>query len=67
MPYEKETDRYEDVLLTYNDVQLLSSRENVAAYFSSLHYNTDERVEQTTTAMGFTSEHLRTPDEFPPF
>ena len=59
MPYEKEIDRYEDVLLTYDDVQLLSSRENVAAFFSSLHYNTDERVTQTTAAMGFTSDHMR--------
>jgi hypothetical protein len=56
MPHEKDIDRYEDVLLTYNDVQLLSSRENVAAFFSSLHYNTDERVTQTTATMGFTSD-----------
>ncbi len=59
MAYEKEIDRYEDVLLSYNDVQLLSSRESVAAFFSALHYNTDKRVEQTTAAMGFTSDHLR--------
>jgi TaqI-like C-terminal specificity domain/Eco57I restriction-modification methylase len=59
MAYEKEIERYEDVLLTYNDVQLLSSRESVAAFFSALHYNTDARVEQTTTAMGFSSDALR--------
>src|SRR6266536_1653866 len=59
MAYEKEIDRYEDVLLSYDHVQQLSSRKDVVAFFSTLHYNTDERVEQTTAAMGFTSEHLR--------
>ncbi len=59
MPYEKETDRDENFSPNYNDVQLLSSRDTLAAFFSSLHYNTDERVTQTTDAMGFTSEQLR--------
>src|SRR5450755_2879292 len=59
MPYEKEIERYEDVLLTYDNVQQLSSRESVAAFFSALHYDTDARVEQTTAALGFSSDALR--------
>src|SRR5690242_8901531 len=57
--YEKDVDLYEDVPLDYDDIQLLSSRDGVAAFFSMLHYNTDERVEQTIAAMGFTAESLR--------
>src|SRR6266567_753648 len=59
MAYEKDIEQYDDVPLNYDDVQQLSSRKDVAAFFSTLRYNTDERVEQTTAAMGFTSEHLR--------
>ncbi len=41
------------------DVQLLASRDAVAAFFATLGYNTDARTPQTAAAMGITAESLQ--------
>jgi hypothetical protein len=51
--------RYEDIALTVDDIQALSSREQIITFFSRLHYNTDARLEQTPTAMHFDTASLR--------
>jgi hypothetical protein len=53
------TDGYEDIALTYEDVQELSSREQVVAFFGRLRYAVGTRVEQTLGAMNFPSENFR--------
>src|SRR5882724_11492345 len=61
MAYHEDVDRYEDILLDYHDIQLLSSLEGVIAFFGKLRYNIDDHLAQTTAAMDFTSEQMRTP------
>ncbi len=49
----------DDYELTREDVQDLSSRDAIAAFFAKLGYNTNERLVQNTAAMGFGSELLK--------
>ena len=49
----------DDYELTREDVQDLSSRDALAAFFAKLGYNTNERLVQNTAAMGFGSEMLK--------
>jgi TaqI-like C-terminal specificity domain/Eco57I restriction-modification methylase len=51
-------DGYNDIALTYKDVQELSSREKVVAFFGRLHYDISPRMRQTLAAMNFTSDNL---------
>jgi hypothetical protein len=49
----------DDVDLQIPDIQALESREQVAALFAMLGYNTEARLTQTTEAMGLTGENLK--------
>jgi hypothetical protein len=49
----------EDYELSREDIQDLSNRDAVAAFFAKLGYNTNERLLQNTAAMGFGSELLK--------
>ncbi len=49
----------EDYELSREDVQDLSNRDALAAFFAKLGYNTNERLIQNTVAMGFGSELLK--------
>src|SRR6266852_726836 len=49
----------EDRALSREDIQLLSSRDALAAFFAKLGYDTNERLVQSVAAMGFTSDTLK--------
>src|SRR5579859_341108 len=49
----------EDYELSREDIQLLSSRDALAALFAKLGYDTNDRLVQNVAAMGFTSDILK--------
>src|SRR5437667_1068370 len=49
----------EDYELSREDIQLLSSRDALAAFFAKLGYDTNDRLVQNVAAMGFTSDNLK--------
>ncbi len=49
----------EDYELTREDVQLLSSRDALTAFFARLGYDTNHRLVQNVAAMGITSDSLK--------
>ncbi len=49
----------EDYELSRGDIQDLSNRDALVAFFAKLGYNTNERLVQSTVAMGFGSEVLK--------
>src|SRR5260370_17641247 len=49
----------EDYELSREDMQLLSSRDALAAFFAKLGYDTNDRLVQNVAAMGFTSDNLK--------
>src|SRR5258708_26515836 len=49
----------EDYELAREDIQLLSSRDALAALFAKLGYDTNERLIQNIAAMGFTNDILK--------
>ncbi len=49
----------DDYELSRGDIQDLSNRDALAAFFAKLGYNTNERLIQNTAAMGFGSESLK--------
>ena len=49
----------EDYELSREDIQLLSSRDALAAFFAKLGYDTNDRLIQTVAAMGFTGDNLK--------
>ncbi len=49
----------EDYELSREDMQLLSSRDALAAFFAKLGYDTNDRLIQNVAAMGFTSDNLK--------
>lgn len=50
---------HDDFELTRVDVQGLSGRDALAAFFARLGYDTNERLAQSVAAMGFTSDALK--------
>jgi hypothetical protein len=49
----------EDLELSREDIQLLSSRDALTAFFAKLGYDTNDRLIQNVAAMGFTSDNLK--------
>src|SRR2546429_1763554 len=49
----------QDYELTRDEIQLLSSRDALAAFFAKLGYDTNDRLIQNVAAMGFTSDNLK--------
>src|SRR5205807_6487840 len=49
----------QDYELTRDEIQLLSSRDALAALFAKLGYDTNDRLIQNVAAMGFTSDNLK--------
>ena len=49
----------EDLELSREDIQLLSSRDALVALFAKLGYDTNERLVQNVAAMGFSSDNLK--------
>src|SRR6266487_386461 len=49
----------EDYELSREDIQDLSSRDALAAFFAKLGYDTNDRLVQNVAAMGFTSDNLK--------
>jgi len=49
----------EDYELSREDIQLLSSRDALVAFFAKLGYDTNDRLVQNVAAMGFTSDNLK--------
>src|SRR5712692_7513055 len=49
----------EDYELSREDIQLLSSRDALAAFFAKLGYDTNDRLVQNVAAMGFNSDNLK--------
>src|SRR5207237_9069354 len=49
----------QDYELSRDDIQLLSSRDALAALFAKLGYDTNDRLVQNVAAMGFTSDNLK--------
>jgi hypothetical protein len=49
----------EDFELSREDIQLLSNRDALAAFFAKLGYDTNYRLVQNIAAMGFTSDNLK--------
>ena len=49
----------EDYELSREDIQLLSSRDALAAFSAKLGYDTNDRLVQNVAAMGFTSDNLK--------
>src|SRR6266581_7842723 len=45
--------------LSREDIQLLSSRDALVAFFAKLGYNTNDRLIQNVAAMGFTNDNLK--------
>src|SRR5947209_18298343 len=48
-----------DYELSYSDVQAVSSRDALSAFFAQLGYNTNDRLIQNVAAMNITSDPLR--------
>ena len=57
----------EDIELSREDIQLLSNRDALAAFFAKLGYNTNDRLVQNIAAMGFSSDNLPFQDVPLPF
>jgi hypothetical protein len=51
--------RKEDLELSRADIQLLSSRDALAAFFAKLGYDTNDLLTQNVAAMGFTGDNLK--------
>ena len=49
----------DDYELSREDIQDLSSRDTLAAFFAKLGYDTNDRLVQNVAAMGFTSDNLK--------
>src|SRR5438094_266996 len=49
----------QDYELTRDEIQLLSSRDALAAFFAKLGYDTNDRLIQNVAAMGFSSDTLK--------
>jgi hypothetical protein len=49
----------DDIELSREDIQLLSSRDALAAFFARLGYDTNDRLTQNVAAMGFSSDNLK--------
>src|SRR5438876_9606621 len=49
----------QDYELTRDEIQLLSSRDALAAFFAKLGYDTNDRLTQSVAAMGFSSDNLK--------
>ncbi len=49
----------QDYDLTREDIQLLSNRDALTAFFAKLGYDTNARLVQNAAAMGFSSDNLR--------
>jgi len=49
----------DDLELSREDIQLLSSRDALAAFFAKLGYDTNDRLIQNLAAMGFSSDNLK--------
>src|SRR5437868_839334 len=49
----------QDYELTRDEIQLLSSRDALAAFFAKLGYDTNDRLIQNVAAIGFTSDTLK--------
>src|SRR5438270_13272405 len=49
----------QDYELSRDDIQLLSSRDALAALFAKLGYDTNDRLVQNVAAIGFTSDNLK--------
>src|SRR6059058_2440517 len=49
----------EDLELSREDIQDLSSRDALAAFFAKLGYDTNDRLVQNVAAMGFASDNLK--------
>ncbi len=49
----------EDLELSREDIQLLSSRDALVAFFAKLGYDTNDRLIQNVAAMGFTNDNLK--------
>ena len=49
----------EDYDLTREDIQLLSGRDALAAFFAKLGYDTNARLVQNAAAMSITSDSLK--------
>ena len=52
----------DDKNLSTSDIQTLTTRDGVAAFFASLGYRTDSRQTQSASAMGITTPGLVRPD-----
>jgi hypothetical protein len=50
----------DDYELAREDIQLLSTRDALAAFFAKLGYDNNDRLVQNVAAMGFTSDNLKT-------
>ena len=49
----------DDYELTREDIQDLSGRDALAAFFAKLGYDTNDRLVQNVAAMGFSSDNLK--------
>ena len=49
----------EDYELSHKDIQPLSNRDALAAFFAKLGYDTNERLAQNVAAMSFTGDNLK--------
>jgi len=56
---DEDLERYNDVFLTREDIQTISTPDKLAVLFTKLRYATDTRLEQTLTTLDITSERLR--------
>ena len=59
MAYNDTQNTHDDIELSHDAIQTLSNAEGVVKFFTTLRYDTTERIEQTLQAMHFTSEKLR--------
>ncbi len=59
MAYNDIQNTHDDIELSHDAIQTLSNAEGVVKFFTTLRYDTTERIEQTLQAMHFTSEKLR--------
>ena len=57
----------DDYELSREDIQDLSSRDALAAFFAKLGYDTNDRLVQDVAAMGFSSDNLPFQDVPLPF
>jgi len=49
----------DDLELSREDIQLLSNRDALTAFFAKLGYDTNDRLIQNVASMGFTSDNLK--------